>query len=218
MGLFITLEGIEGSGKSTQISKLSEYLTDKGISTLAVREPGGTPVGERVRAILLERPEKSSEALDITPLTELFLYEACRAQLVQDVIIPALDAGSTVICDRYVDSTLAYQGYARSIDLGAVAAINARAASGLMPDVTILIDLEPEEGLRRATARMSGVTGVKEDRFEAEDILFHKRVRDGFLSIAEFDPGRVYVVDGRGEIASVHDSICVIIDKVLESV
>ncbi len=165
MGLFITFEGVEGFGKSTQIEMLGCCLKEKGLLVKAVREPGGTAVGERVRSILLERPVDPDEAVDIAPLTELFLYEACRTQLVQDVIAPALKSGATVICDRYVDSTLAYQGYARSLDLGAVSAINTRATGGLMPGVTVLIDLDPKEGLRRATERMSGASGAKEDRF-----------------------------------------------------
>lgn len=215
MGLFITFEGVEGSGKSTQMEMLAEYLKEKSVPVVAVREPGGTAVGERVRAILLERPEEPAESMPISALTELFLYEACRAQLVEDVIAPALKKGATVLCDRYTDSTLAYQGYGRSLNLGAVTAINTRATGGLAPDVTILIDLDPSEGLRRATARMSGLSGAKEDRFEAEAIEFHNRVRDGFHSIAAFEPKRVHLVDGTGEIDSVHRSICDIIDKVL---
>ncbi len=209
VGFFITFEGIEGSGKSTQMEMLKRYLEGRGESVLAVREPGGTLLGEKVRGILLN---SSDEPVD--PMAELFLYEACRAQIVSNVIRPALKSGKTVICDRFTDSTLAYQGYARGLDIGAIREMNDRATGGLVPDLTVLIDLSPEAGLKRAWARINGKKGALEDRFEKEGVLFHKKVREGYLKIAESDPGRVRVVDGAREIPVIHGDICGIINKI----
>lgn len=208
MGFFITFEGIEGSGKSTQMELAKGYLRKKGADVLSLREPGGTSLGERVRSILLN---SSDEPID--PWAELFLYEACRAQLVNTVIKPALASGKTVICDRFTDSTLAYQGYGRGLDLSSVAEANRLATGGLNPGLTILLDCDPEEGLKRAWSRIGAAKGEKEDRFEKESILFHRKVRQGYLSIAGNEPGRVKVVTSKGEIASIHKEICYIIDK-----
>lgn len=210
MGLFITFEGIEGCGKSTQIALLKGYLTEKkGKGVLTVREPGGTVLGEKVRAILLETGNEPPD-----PWAELFLYEACRAQLVSRVIKPALAAGKVVISDRFFDSTLAYQGFGRGLDRTAIKRLNAIAAEGLVPDVTILLDCKAEEGLERAFARMASSGGAREDRFEREDIDFHRRVREGFLKAAREEP-RVRVVDASAEISTVHKHICYIIDRVI---
>jgi len=210
VGLFITIEGIEGSGKSTQMGLLKGYLEGKGMGVVAIREPGGTPLGERIRSMLL-----NAEGEGMTPLAELFLYEASRAQLISDVIAPALEAGVAVICDRYTDSTLAYQGYGRGLDKGEIELVNTAATGGLAPALPLLIDLEVEVGLKRAWSRISAKTGLKEDRFEKEEVAFHRRVRQGYLEIAGKEPGRVRVVDGRGEIMSIHADICDIIDKTL---
>ena len=216
MGFFITFEGIEGSGKSTQASLLAAFLEEKGSAVVAVREPGGTPIGEKLRAVLL-----GDEGAGMDPWTELLLYEACRAELVAKVIRPALGAGKVVICDRYTDSTLAYQGYGRGLDKDAVRELNKTASGGLTPDVTILVDCEVEEGLRRATERIeagSGGDGVqKEDRFEKESVDFHQRVRAGFHEIAAADPGRVRTVKGVGEKAVIQKRICDIIKDALPS-
>ncbi len=206
-GLFITFEGVEGCGKSTQMELLKGWFEERGGRVLALREPGGTGLGEKVRAILLN---PQGEVID--PFAELFLYEACRAQLVNNVIRPALHKGLTVICDRFTDSTLAYQGYGRGLDIGAVLSANALAAKGLTPRITILIDCDPEVGLRRAWKRIeAGAMG--EDRFEREDISFHRRVRDGYLDMAKKEPGRIKVVDGSREIPLIHKEICDIINS-----
>ena len=214
MGIFITLEGIEGSGKSTQMGLLKSYLEGRGLSVTALREPGGTRLGEEVRAILLN----SADGRRIEPMAELYLYEACRAELVEEVIRPALNEGRTVICDRYVDSTVAYQGYGRGLDIDSVMAINSSAVAGVMPEITIVLDMSPAAGIKRATARIEerkkeGASA--EDRFELEALDFHSRVRDGFLKIAKAEPERVRVVDGNGGIESIHKEICAIIEAVI---
>ena len=178
-GVFITFEGGEGSGKSTQLKLLARRLETAGVAARALREPGGTVVGEAVRAILLD-PDHSG--LDDT--TEILLYEAARAQLVAEVIQPALDAGEVVLCDRFYDSTTAYQGHARGIDLDEVATLNRAASRGLIPDRTLLLDIDPRRGVRRATS-------LGADRLEGEDLAFHDAVRAGFLSIAAEEPARV---------------------------
>jgi len=208
--LFITFEGIEGSGKSTQMNLLKGYLEDKGRSVLSLREPGGTALGESLRRILLTVGDE-----EIAPATELFLYEACRAQLVANVIRPALKAGRIVLCDRFIDSTLAYQGHGRGIDAGHIRSMNDTASGGIKPDITFFLDIGVEAGLRRAWSRLNNAEvedGVKEDRFEREDMAFHERVRQGFLEIAAREQ-RVYIIDGRGEIHSIHAGICAIINK-----
>ncbi len=214
MGFFITLEGIEGSGKSTQMALLKGYLEAKGSDVITLREPGGTPLGELVRSILLN----NAEGRTIEPRAELYLYEASRAELVEEVIRPALKKGRIVICDRYVDSTVAYQGYARGLDVKEVIAINKSAVAGVMPDITLILDMDPGAGLKRAFSRIE--TRKKqgsetEDRFEKEGLDFHSRVREGYLKIAEAEPDRVRVVAGSGEIPSIHKEICDIIDEMI---
>jgi len=209
--IFITFEGIEGSGKSTQMGLLREYLENKGASVLTLREPGGTSLGERVRGMLLTVSDE-----EIDPRAELFLYEACRAQLVTLVILPALRAGRIVLCDRFTDSTLAYQGYGRGLDAGRIVSVNGFATDGLTPDLTFLLDVDVDAGLRRAMKRMDGAeASMREDRFEREEAAFHERVRSGFLEIARREAGRVRVIDGRGEIHSIHREICDIMDELL---
>ncbi len=208
-GLFITFEGVEGCGKSTQMELLRDWFEERGEKVLAVREPGGTKLGEKVRAILL-----NSDGEGIDPWAELFLYEACRAQLASNVIRPALLKGFAVICDRFTDSTAAYQGYGRGLDIGAILSANTWAAGGLTPGITLLIDCDPEVGLRRAWKRIEAGKGAPEDRFEREDIAFHRRVRAGYLKMAEKEPGRIKVLDGSREILLIHREICDIIKKV----
>ncbi|GMR04873.1 MAG: dTMP kinase [Thermodesulfobacteriota bacterium] len=205
---FITLEGVEGSGKSTQMELLKEYFEARGIEAVALREPGGTAAAERIRAILL-----NEEGYGLSHMAELFLYEACRAEVVEKVIRPALNKDRTVICDRYTDSTIAYQGYGRGLEIKAVDAMNRLATGGLVPDLTLLIDLDPAVGLKRAFSRISKKTGAKEDRFEKEEFAFHERVRNGYLKIAGAEPLRVMVIDGTKEILSIHSDICDIIEK-----
>lgn len=186
-GVFITIEGCEGTGKSTQAVLLSQALREAGLSVLELREPGGTPLGEAVRDILLDREHDGLDAR-----AELLLYEAARAELTKRVILPGLASGGVVVCDRYYDSTTAYQGYGRGLSLDEIARLNDFAASELSPDLTIVLDLDPAEGLGRATESSAP------DRLEAEGIGFHERVRAGFLQIARNEPGRVTLVDASG--------------------
>lgn len=191
-GVFITLEGGEGCGKSTQAALLAGRLREAGIDVLAVREPGGTPVGEGIRSLLLD---PATAGLD--PLAELLLYEASRAQHVSTVIEPGLSAGRIVVCDRFADSSLAYQGHGRGLDLAMVARLNAIATRGLAPDLTLLLDVEPAEGVGRATHGGA-------DRLEREALAFHERVRAGFASIAAAEPARIRLVPAgtRDEVAA----------------
>lgn len=186
-GAFVTFEGCEGCGKSTQLRLLAARLLEASVPVLVTREPGGTAIGERIRELLLD-PEHDAMAASC----ELLLYEASRAQLVAEVIEPALARGEVVLCDRFSDSTTAYQGFGRGLPLDQIAALNLAATAGVQPDRTILLDLDAALGVQRATAQ-SGA-----DRLEAEDFAFHERVREGFLSIARDEPGRIRVVDANG--------------------
>jgi dTMP kinase len=190
-GIFITFEGGEGCGKSTQLKILAHRLEAAGVPVRDLREPGGTAAGEAVRAILLD-PDHTG--LDDT--AEILLYEAARAQLVAEVIEPALEAGEVVLCDRFYDSTTAYQGHARGIPLADVEALNRAATRGLEPDRTIVLDIDPALGITRATRQGA-------DRLESEDLAFHERVRAGFLAIARTEPERVVVVDASGDVEDV---------------
>lgn len=183
-GLFITFEGIEGSGKTTQIKRLRNWLIDHGFETVITREPGGTVISEAVRTVLLN-PEHEPMAAT----TELLLYAAARAQHVEELIRPALDAGVMVLCDRFADSTVAYQGYGRGIDRGVLDRLNNLATAGLEPDVTLLFDLPVHDGLQRALRGRIG------DRIEQESIEFHERVRDGYLELAKQFPDRMFVIE-----------------------
>ncbi|MFC1980403.1 dTMP kinase [Chloroflexota bacterium] len=183
MSLFITFEGGEGSGKSIQARALYKKLSQLAIPAILTHEPGGTPFGERIAHLL-----KWSEKTDISPLTELLLFNASRTQLVEKVILPGLKMGKIVICDRYTDSTTAYQSHGRGLGLEAVEAVNNAATQGLKPDLTVLLDIAPEEGLIRKRAR-------KQDRFEQEDLTFHQGVREGYLRLADEDRERWLVVD-----------------------
>jgi len=208
--LFITFEGIEGSGKSTQMLLLREYLEGQGRSVLFLREPGGTSLGEALRSILLTVGDE-----EISPASELFLYEACRAQLVANVIRPALSTGRIVLCDRFIDSTVAYQGHGRGLDTAHIESMNETATGGLTPDITFFLDIEAEAGLKRAWSRINksdDAEEMQEDRFEREDMEFHRRVRRGFLEIAAREQ-RVRLIDGRAEILPIHEEICAIMDR-----
>ena len=186
-GLFITFEGIDGCGKSTQIKLLSDHLGSTGNEVVLLREPGGTVVGEKIRNVLLD---KKNDGMD--PVCELLLFEAARAQIVRELIRPALDDGKIVICDRFFDSTYAYQGYARELGAGMVKLLNLTATSGLEPDITFLLDIDPEEALKRR-----GIRGDGDDRMEALGIGFQQKVRQGYLELAgSFD--RVFKVEASG--------------------
>ena len=189
MSLFITFEGIEGSGKSTHLRHLAAHLRASGRDVVETREPGGTQAGQAIRRLLL-----GADAVPLTPETELLLYCADRAQHVAEVIRPALAAGRVVLCDRFSDSTIAYQGNGRGLDLGRLRALDAHARSGVWPGLTFLLDCPAEEGLARARGRAGAETGLG-DRFERESIPFHERVRAGFLALAAAEPDRFCVLD-----------------------
>lgn len=181
---FITIEGCEGCGKTTQSELLKEYLESKGLKVILTREPGGSVVAEQVRNILLN-PD-----FNVAPYCELLLYEASRAQHLEDVIKPNLEKGFTVICDRFIDSTLAYQGYARGIDKEIIKKLNNIATLGLKPDLTIYLDIKPNEGIKKAKSVNKGsLTGG--DRIERESLKFHDKVRKGFLELAKKYPKRI---------------------------
>ncbi|HSB69304.1 MAG TPA: dTMP kinase [Candidatus Methylomirabilis sp.] len=188
-GLFVTFEGGEGSGKTTQLKSLLAQLRATGRDVLETRDPGGTPIGKQVRELLLDR-----ENTRMAAMAELFLYEASRAQLVDEVIRPALREGRIVLCDRFTDSTLAYQGHGRGLDRDLILRLNDLATGGLRPDLTLLLDLPPEVGLARAEKRLTHPRS-RRDRMEAERLSFHQRVREGYLAIAAADPTRVVLLD-----------------------
>ena len=210
-GLFLTFEGGEGSGKTTQLTALLEFLRAAGYDAIATRDPGGTPIGKQIRRILLDR-----ENARLTGTAELFLYEASRAQLVQEVIRPALAQGRIVLCDRFTDSTVAYQGYGRGLDLDLIARLNAVASDGLRPDLTFLLDLDPEVGLARATQRPRA-PDTRPDRIEDELLGFHQRVRSGYRAIAAAEPERVIVVDATGSVGEIESQIRRRVEALLRS-
>ena len=194
MSLFITFEGGEGCGKSVQARTLYDRLLKSRIPVVLTYEPGGTPIGDEICRLL-----KWNDDAGITPLTELFLFNASRSQLVGEVIKPNLEKGKIVICDRFTDSTTIYQGYGRGLNLGLVSKINSTATQGLKPNLTILLDLAVEEGLTRKQTE-------KQDRFEKEGIAFHEKVRQGYLKLAAEEPERWLVIDAnqsKEEIADV---------------
>ncbi|HJB55346.1 MAG TPA: dTMP kinase [Candidatus Olsenella avistercoris] len=186
-GVFITLEGADGCGKSTQAARLADALEASGREVVRLREPGGTAISEKVRAILLD-PANA----EMCPECELMLYEASRAQLVREVVEPALSRGAVVLCDRFYDSTYAYQAGGRSLPEGLVRRANALGSCGLDPDRTLVFDLDPELAYARATAGGA-------DRMEAEGLAFQRRVRDAYLRLAQAEPARVRIVDASGE-------------------
>jgi dTMP kinase len=203
-GTFITIDGPDGGGKTTQAERLAAHLSDRGTPVHVTREPGGTWLGERIRELLLER---TGSAAPTDPIADALLFNAARRQLVREVIRPALDAGTTVVCARFADSTLAYQGYGAGLDQGRLRAMADLATDGLHPDLTIILDVPVEAGLARKAP--GDVT-----RFEAEyDLAFHERVRAGFLAIAAAEPGRVVVVDATGDIDAVSEAIADHVDR-----
>ncbi len=209
MGYFITLEGPEGSGKSTQARLLAEYLVECGEDVLLTREPGGTPISDQVRTIL-----HSHENQRMAPNTELLLYNAARAQIVAEVIRPALAAGKVVLSDRYADSTLAYQGYGRELDLRQVRQVIEVATGGLKPDLTFLIDVTVEEGLSR---RKNGIRrGEEWNRMDSLPREFYERVRNGYLELMRQEPQRWIRIDGAQEIDQVQDELRRQVDYALE--
>jgi dTMP kinase len=194
--MFITFEGVEGSGKTTQQQRLAALLRERGRTVVVTKEPGGTPLADRIRAILLD----SASVID--PIAEVFLFAASRRQHTMEVIKPSLGRGEVVLCDRYADSTLAYQGFGRLTDLDRLRMLNEWATDGLVPDLTLVFDLGEETGLRRARSR-NATAESDEGRFEAEDLRFHRRVREGFLSLAVSEPHRFAVINAEGSVDEV---------------
>ncbi len=212
-GTFITFEGIDGSGKSTQLKLLNVFLRAHGCEAVVTREPGGTTLGLRLREALLDAHE------EVDPLTELLLFAADRAQHVRRVIRPALEAGQIVISDRYADATVAYQGAGRGFSPALIGEIVQLATEGLKPDLTVLFDLEIDESTSRTTRRSTGKSSHKtgRDRLDIEDAEFHARVRDAYLQIARAEPERVKVVDSTGPVEITQERVKQIIVSFLQS-
>ncbi len=201
--MFITLEGIEGAGKTSQIPNIKKFLLSRGFTLITTKEPGGSFLGKKIREILLDPENKK-----ISPLSEMLLYQADRAHHVKDIIEPAIKAGKTVLCDRFTDATLAYQGFARNLDIDNIKMLNKLVTKKIVPDLTILFDLSPEIGLRRAWEQIDcGERSNKETRFEKENLLFHEKVRAGYLKILEFEPKRFRIVDASKNFDNVWNQI-----------
>ena len=189
--MFISFEGIDGSGKTTQIHHMVKFFQDNRHSCVITREPGGTRIGEKIRAILLDPVSK-----DMDPLTELLLYTADRAQHIKEFVSPFLSSGKTVLCDRFYDATVVYQGFARGLDIGLINKLHNLLFENLKPDITILLDLPPEKGLSRAWKQIeNGDRENVETRFEEEKLSFHNKVRAGYLELARLEPERFRVID-----------------------
>jgi len=197
-GRFITLEGGEGSGKTTQAALLGETLAKAGLQTRVVRSPGGTAVAEKLRTILKTREPGEELASE----TELLLFGACHSQMVETLLKPELERGTCIISDRFVDSTKVYQGYARGLDIRMLDEINRFACRGVMPDLTIVLDLDPELGMRRSTGRVARAE-FENDRFDSETLAFHTAVRNGFLELARQEPRRIKIISAEGSVEDV---------------
>jgi len=211
MGRFITFEGIEGCGKTTQIRLAAEWLAGRGIPVLATAEPGGTPLGVKIREILLNRG-----SFAIGAEAELLLFAAARAQHVRETIRPALQSGKWVLCDRFSDATLAYQGAGRGLDAGFIRSLNALCSLLLVPDRTLLFDLPVETGLARAGRRTEGIRPeAAEDRFERETRDFHGRIREGYLALAAEEPERFRIIDGTAEIEAIQREVRRLLEELL---
>ena len=201
--MFISLEGIEGCGKTTQLEYLRSFLEDKGYPYVVTREPGGTAIGEKIRSILLD-----PESKDLVPAAELLLYMADRAQHIDLVIRPQLADGKIVLCDRYFDATVVYQGFARGLDTKFICNLHRLLFEDLKPDITLLLDLPPRIGLERAWKELDGGNrSDTESRFEEETISFHEKVRAGYLELARFEPDRFKIIDASQELNQVQSDI-----------
>ena len=207
-GFFITFEGIDFCGKTTQAKKLASYLKRKGYEVVLIREPGGERISEKIRKILLS--EKNEQ---MTHVTELLLYLASRAQLTERIILPNLKQKKIVICDRYSDSTLAYQGYGRGLNKNMIRNLNRVASSGLSPDLTILLDVPVEISLKRKAKEKKNKGG---DRLEKERFEFHQRIRDGYLKIAQKNKRRIKIIDGRKDQERTWQKVKAAVDSFLE--
>ena len=200
-GRFVSFEGIEGCGKTTQIGLLSEYLKNRNLPFTVTREPGGTAVGEGIRKILLH-----SETIHLTAASELLLFYASRSQNITEKIVPALQRGEIVICDRFYDASMAYQGYGRGIPLDFIEKVTDLVCNGYRPESTILLDIDPELGLRRARTR-NGQRSEDEGRFEMEDVEFYTRIRRGYLDLAKREPNRIHTIPADRSIDEIHRDI-----------
>ncbi len=200
-GLFITFEGADGSGKSTQLELAAKYFEERKIESIKTRDPGGTPLGCKIREILLNYEG------DVAPYCELFLYLADRAQHIDEKILPALNNGKSVLCDRYVDSTMAYQGYARELGAEQILQLNHIAAKSLMPDLTFVFDVDTEVAAQRV--------GSKKDRLESEADDFHRKVREGYLDLAGKFPERIVVINANKDIEEVHRDVVRVLEEFL---
>lgn len=198
---FLSFEGIEGCGKTTQIALLSKVLTARGIAHSVTREPGGTGVGEGIRRILL-----NSETIHLTPAAELLLFYASRSQNIIEKIEPSLKRGEVVICDRFYHASMAYQGYGRGIPIEFIDKLTDLVCGSRRPEITLLLDIAPETGLKRARTR-NGTSAVDEGRFEMEDLAFFTKIRNGYLELAAREPQRIRVIDASRSIEDVHHDI-----------
>ena len=203
--MFITFEGIDGSGKSTQIKYLKEWLEIRGYSVIVLREPGGNTVSENIRTLLLD----SKETID--PRSELLLFTAARAQLVSKVIRPALQQNNIVICDRYIDSSVAYQGYGRGLPVEEIEQINAFATNNLIPDITFIFDLSVEDASKRAGFRSSH-TNSSPDRMERSGEDFFRKTREGYLQIAKNSERKIFIIEANGHVEDIREEICNIVE------
>jgi dTMP kinase len=201
MSCFITFEGPDGSGKTTQLQMLCRYLVRRGWPVLLVREPGGTDIGDQIRTVLHD-----TRNVSMLPNAEVLLYSASRAQLVGQVIRPALEAGSVVLCDRYAEATMAYQGYGHGLDLELLRAITTFATGGLRPDLIVYLDIEIEKGLQRKKSSFQAGQG-EWNRMDQKELDFHRRARTGYLQMAAAEPERWFILDATRSIASLQDSI-----------
>lgn len=204
-GLFITVEGTDGSGKTTQMAFINDYLRTGGYDVLLTRDPGGTRISEKLRSIVLDPGHT-----EMGNTTEFLLYSAARAQLVHEVIRPSLEKGMMVVCDRYVDSSYVYQGYGRGLDLETLESISGFATGGIMPDITFFLDLDPETALKRRFA------STQSDRIENERLEFHKKVHDAYTRLADKYPQRIKRIDASETAGSIWEKVRVILDNMLK--
>lgn len=210
--MLITLEGIEGSGKTTQIDYIAAYFQKSGLDYIITKEPGGTVLGEKIRSILLDPGN-----INIHPMTELLLYAADRVQHIKELISPMIESGKIVICDRFHDSTTVYQGFTRGIDVSLIQQLNRLVLEGLAPDITFILDLDPGIGLKRAWKQIeNGSRSESETRFENEKFQFHESVRNGYLALARQEPDRFVVVDASMDPLKVSEKILEYLGKYLE--
>ncbi len=210
--MFITLEGIEGSGKTTQVQNVARWLKLRGIDFVLTREPGGTRIGRAIRRLLLD-----PASCDLDPVAELLLYNADRVQHIRTLIRPALESGKAVVCDRFFDATLAYQGMARQLGVELVSRLHELVCENLQPDLTLLLDLDPARGLERTWQQVdAGRRNPDETRFEKEKLEFHQRVRAGYLELAAAHPERIKVVDASGTPSRVAERIRKLLDRFIE--